>query len=171
MQIIHKIDDFFFTIFPETTEGDNTIITNILQKYYSYGSIVPTIKIEKNLVYVNLDADSIFVQENEFKKAVKYCEQGKYAEAKPILKNLISQNPSHSEYHRVLGQIYSDEGNQDEAINSLIDALRWDATNGWALLMMGNIFARFKADVPTAMKYYDQAILHNQADHFSLSNI
>ena len=171
MQIIHKLDDFFFTIFPETSRGENTIIVNTLQKYYSYGAIVPTIKIENDLVYVNLDTETIVAQEIEFKKAVKLCDQGKYDDAKPILKNLISKNPSHSEYHRVLGQLYSEQGNQDEAINCLIDALRWDATNGWALLMMGNIFAKFKSDVPTAMKYYDQAILHNKADHFSLSNI
>jgi hypothetical protein len=63
MQIIHKLDDFFFTIFPETSRGENTIIVNTLQKYYSYGAIVPTIKIENDLVYVNLDAETIVAQE------------------------------------------------------------------------------------------------------------
>lgn len=70
-----------------------------------------------------------------------------------------------------MGQILSDEGDQDEAINCLIDALRWDSKNGWALLMMGNIFAKFKNDVPTAMKYYDQAIIVNPNDNISLNNI
>ena len=51
-----------------------------------------------------------------------------------------------------MGQILSDEGDQEEAINCLIDALRWDSKNGYALLMMGNIFAKFKDDVPTASK-------------------
>ena len=99
------------------------------------------------------------------------CEKGKYAEAKSILQNLIQKNPTNSEYHRIMGQILSDEGDQEEAINYLIDALRWDSKNGWALLMMGNIFAKFKDDVPTAMQYYDQAILANAADHISLTNI
>ena len=58
------------------------------------------------------------------------------SEAKPILQKLIEKNPTNSEYHRVLGQILSDEGDQEEAINSLIDSLRWDSKNGWALLMM-----------------------------------
>ncbi|WP_298361766.1 tetratricopeptide repeat protein [Runella sp.] len=70
-----------------------------------------------------------------------------------------------------MGQILSDEGDQDEAINCLIDALRWDPKNGWALLMMGNIFAKFKDDIPTAMKYYDQALLANVRDFISLTNI
>lgn len=172
MQIIHKIDDFFFTIFPNVKMGGgNSLIINELEKYYAYGSVVPQIEIVQDLVYVTLDTHTILSQEGDFKKAVKYCEQGKYAEAKPILKNLIVQNPSHSEYHRVLGQIYSDEGDQDEAINCLIDALRWDSTNGWALLMMGNIFAKFKSDVPTAMKYYDQALVANPSDNITMNNI
>jgi tetratricopeptide (TPR) repeat protein len=54
-----------------------------------------------------------------------------------------------------MGQILSDEGDQEEAINCLIDALRWDSKNAWALVMMGNIFAKYKNDIPTAMKYYD----------------
>jgi tetratricopeptide (TPR) repeat protein len=70
-----------------------------------------------------------------------------------------------------MGQILSDEGDQEEAINCLIDALRWDSKNGWALLMMGNIFAKFKNDVPTAMKYYDQAVIVNPTDNISLNNI
>ncbi len=70
-----------------------------------------------------------------------------------------------------MGQILSDEGDQEEAINCLIDALRWDSKNGWALLMMGNIFAKFKEDVPTAMKYYDQAQIANPKDNITINNI
>ncbi|MBK9985209.1 MAG: tetratricopeptide repeat protein [Saprospiraceae bacterium] len=70
-----------------------------------------------------------------------------------------------------MGQILSEEGDQDQAINFLIDALRWDSKNGWALLMMGNIFAKYKDDVPTAMKYYDQALVANPQDNITINNI
>ena len=70
-----------------------------------------------------------------------------------------------------MGQIHSDEGNQDEAINYLIDALRWDSKNNWALLMLGNIFAKFRDDIETAVKYYDQALAVNPNDHISINNI
>ncbi|MHB1147127.1 MAG: tetratricopeptide repeat protein, partial [Lutibacter sp.] len=99
------------------------------------------------------------------------CEKGNYAEAKPILTKLIEQNPTNSEYHRIMGQILSDEGDREEAINCLIDALRWDSKNGWALLMMGNIFAKFKNDVSIAMKYYDQALIANPNDNITRNNI
>lgn len=70
-----------------------------------------------------------------------------------------------------MGQILSDEGNQEEAINCLIDALRWDSKNGWALLMMGNIFAKYKENIPVAMKYYDQAVVANPNDCIAVNNI
>ena len=40
-----------------------------------------------------------------------------------------------------------------------------------ALLMMGNIFAKFKSDISTAMKYYDQALFANPKDYITMNNI
>ncbi|MCF8342526.1 MAG: hypothetical protein K9I82_16230 [Chitinophagaceae bacterium] len=171
MQIIHKIDNFLFVLFPELVGGGNSLIINLLEKYYTYGPFKPVVFIEDDFVKIQIDTSSIILQEADYKKTILLCEKGKFTEAKPILKKLIEKNPTNSEYHRIMGQILSDEGDQDEAINCLIDALRWDSKNGWALLMMGNIFAKFKNDVPTAMKYYDQAIIVNPNDNISLNNI
>jgi Tfp pilus assembly protein PilF len=120
---------------------------------------------------VDIDTPSIISQENDYKRTISFCEQGKFSEAKPILKKLIEKNPTNSEYHRIMGQILSDEGNQEEAINCLIDSLRWDSKNSWALLMMGNIFAKFKNDISTAMKYYDQSLIVNPKDNITINNI
>ncbi|MFZ4401419.1 MAG: tetratricopeptide repeat protein [Bacteroidales bacterium] len=110
-------------------------------------------------------------QEADYRKTVDLCEKGRYTEAKPILQKLIQHNPGNSEFHRIMGQILSDEGKQDDAIDCLIDALRWNPNNGWALIMMGNIFAKFKNDVPTAMKYYDQAVIANPNESIAINNI
>lgn len=37
--------------------------------------------------------------------------------------------------------------------------------------MMGNIFAKFKEDISTAMKYYDQALIANPNDNIAINNI
>ena len=169
MKIIHKIDEFLFTIFPNIKD-ENQII-NAMEDFYSYGSYKPKVKIENGFVIVEIDIISITSQENDFNKAISFCEKGKFSEAKPLLQNLIKQNPTNSECHRILGQIYSDEGNQEEAINSLIDALRWDSKNAYALVMMGNIFAKFKNDIETAMKYYDQALIAKPDDNITINNI
>lgn len=171
MQIKHQINEFLFTIFPEITGGGNDLIVNTLQKYYTYGPFKPKVTLEKDWVNIEIDTPSILSQDTDYRKTVALCEKGKYAEAKPILKNLIEKNPSNSEFHRIMGQILSDEGDQEEAINYLIDALRWDSKNGYALLMVGNIFAKFKNDVPTALKYYNQALVANPKDYITISNI
>lgn len=171
MQIIHKIDDFLFTIFPELMGGGKNLIISTLEKYYTYGPYKPKVNIEDDWVKIEIDTTSIISQETDYKKAVALCEKGKFTEAKPILQKLIERNPTISEYHRIMGQILSDEGDQEEAINCLIDALRWDSKNGWALLMMGNIFAKFKDDISIAMKYYDQALVANPNDNITRNNI
>jgi Tfp pilus assembly protein PilF len=169
MQIIHKIDDFLRTIFPNIK--DEKHIISVMEDFYTYEKNIPKVKIQNGFVIVELDLISIASQEIHFKKAISFCEKGKFSEAKPLLKNIIKQNPTNSECHRILGQIYSDEGNQEEAINSLIDALRWDSKNAYALLMMGNIFAKFKNDTETAMKYYDQALIAKPDDNITINNI
>ena len=170
MQIIHKIDYFLFTLFPETGGGNDQIIS-ALEKYYTYGPYKPKVIIEDGWVKIEIDTSTIISQDSDFRKTVALCEKGKYSEAKPILIKLIENNPTNSEYYRIMGQILSDEGEQEEAINNLIDSLRWDSKNGWALLMMGNIFAKFQNDIPTAMKYYDQALIANPNDNITINNI
>jgi Tfp pilus assembly protein PilF len=169
MRIIHRIDDFLNTIFPNIK--DNSQIIGVLEEFYSYGIFKPKVEIDNGFVIVDIDVTSISLQENDFRKVISFCENGKFAEAKPLLLNLLKQNPTNSEYHRIIGQIYSDEGNQDEAINSLIDALRWDSKNAFALVMMGNIFAKYKNDIDTAMKYYDQALIAKPDDNITINNI
>lgn len=171
MQIIHKIDNFLYTIFPSVIQGDKQSLLNAIQKFYTYGPYKPKVTIDNDFVSIEIDTPTILAQDLDYQKVIAFCEKGKYADAKPILKKLIEKNPAISEYHRIMGQILSDEGDQEEAINCLIDALRWDSKNGWALLMMGNIFAKFKDDVPTAMKYYDQALIANPKDNITINNI
>ena len=172
MQIIHKIDDFLFTIFPKLVGGGgNSLLISELEKYYAFGPFTPKVSITDDWVTIEIDTSTILAQEADYRKTVALCERGNYQEAKPILAKLIENNPTNSEFHRIMGQILSDQGKQDEAINCLIDALRWDPKNHWALLMMGNVQAKFLKDVPTALKYYDQALLVNQTDYITLSNI
>ncbi|MBK6833761.1 MAG: hypothetical protein IPG89_05570 [Bacteroidetes bacterium] len=171
MQIIHKIDNFLYTIFPSVIQGDQQSLLNAIQDFYTYGPYKPKVTIDNDFVSIEIDTPTILAQDIDYQKVIAFCEKRKYADAKPILKKLIEKNPSNSEYHRIMGQILSDEGDQEEAINCLIDALRWDSKNGWALLMMGNIFAKFKDDVPTAMKYYDQALIANPKDNITINNI
>jgi Tfp pilus assembly protein PilF len=171
MTIIYQKEDFLYTLFPELANGNDDLIISTLTAYYSFGTYKPTVVISGDIICIEIDTISIQKHEADYRRVVTLCEKGNYATAKPILTKLIEQNPTNSEYYRIMGQILSDEGNQEEAINCLIDALRWDANNNWALTMMGNIFANYKADLPTAMKYYQRAIELHPEDYTTIYNV
>lgn len=173
MIIIHKIDEFLFSLFPKAKETGNSIeiLKDELGNYYTFGPYKPKVEINEDVVRIEIDTSTIISQKPAFDTAIKYCEAGNFKKAKPVLEKLVKNNPTISEYHRILGQIYSDEGKQEEAINCLIDALRWDPKNAHALTMMGNIFAKSKNDIATAMTYYEQALKVRPNDHIAMNNI
>ena len=171
MHIIHNIDSFLPNIFPGVDMNNKEALREALLKYYSYGSIKPEITFEDGFVSIFIDSNKIAANEAIYNKVVAFCEQGNFTDAKPLLKKIIEKDPTNSDYHRIMGQILSEEGDQEEAINCLIDALKWNPKNGWALIMMGNIFAKYKDDNETAMKYYDQAVIVNPEDVIVLNNI
>jgi tetratricopeptide (TPR) repeat protein len=173
MQIIHHIDDFLLELFPKYKRSNNNlaVLKEEVANYYSYGIFKPRVSIEGEWIKIDIDSNAIISQEADYNKVVSLAEQGKYTEAKRILRTLIQKNPTQSEYHRILGQILSEEGQQEESINSLIDALKWNPKNGFALVMMGNIFSKYKNDIDTALKYYDQAVKLNEDDYIALNNI
>ncbi len=173
MIIIHKLSDFLFDLFPKSKEFGKSIsiLKDELTAFYSFGPYKPEISVNSDDIRILIDIPSIINQQPEYDKVIAFCEKRKFSEAKKILEPLIKVNPTVSEYHRILGQIYSEEGNQDEAINSLIDALKWDPKNGYALIMMGNIFSKHKDDIDTACKYYNEAIAQNPNDFIAINNL
>lgn len=173
MIIIHKIEDFLFNLFPKAKVGDkdHAQLKEEIANYYSFGPYKPKVEIENDLIFIEIDTSAISNQKMEFDIVVRYCESGKFKKAKPILEKLITKNPTVSEYHRILGQIYSEEGSQEEAINHLIDSLRWDPKNTHALTMMGNIFGKYKNDFVTANSYYEHVLDVKPDDHIAMNNI
>ncbi len=105
MQIIHKLDDFLYTIFSSVNQNDKESLIKVIQEYYTYGPYKPKVTIEDDWVTINIDTPTIISQDADYIKVVALCEKGNYFEAKPILKDLISKNPTISEYHRIMGQI------------------------------------------------------------------
>lgn len=170
MTITHKINDYFIKLFPEA-KGDRGKLENSIKKYYTVGPFEPGVQMDGNVVHITIDVDRIEADKEPFDRLVSLADNGKYDEAKELATKLIEQAPNISEYHRILGQIHSETGDQNEAVNSLIDALKWNPKNEWALLMMGNIYARFKDDVETAITFYKQVLKLNPDDHLALNNI
>lgn len=171
IKIYHKIDDFFYTIFPKLEGKKEEEIIGYIKDYYSYGPYKPVVVLKDGILTIDIDVPSIVSQREEYAKAINLCEKRRYEEAIPILKNLIQKNPTNSEYHRVMGQIFFDRNEIEDSMDYLISALRWDSRNKSALTMMGNLLFRNKNDSESAMKYYNQVLLLNPEDYIVINNI
>jgi tetratricopeptide (TPR) repeat protein len=170
MKITLSLNPFIYTLFP--VENNNIEqLKSSLKAYYTLGPFEPKIEISENEIIITVDSNKYQEDKDEYQKLISLCESGNYNKAKPLAEQLIKKSPNVSEYHRILGQILSDQGDQEEAINCLIDALRWNPNNKFALLMMGNVFAKFKKDNNTANIYYNQVLVNNPTDHITLVNI
>lgn len=106
-----------------------------------------------------------------FEKAAECCSQGRFAAAKDLLLKGIKACPEHSESHRLLGQIYFQEGEFEKAVNTVFEALRIDPKNMWALILMGNIFAKDKDKVDVAEKYYKRVLEYYPDNAIAINNI
>ena len=171
MQIIHLIDDFLYELFPETKGADTEKIIEVFTKYYTYKVYQPKVSIKDNIVVVDINTSAIADQLSDYSKAVALCEKRRFDEAKPLITKLIEKNPTNSEYHRILGQVLAEEGDYKDAIDVLIDALRWNPKNENALIMAGNIFSKSENDIETAIRYYNQVLVENPQNFYSLTNI
>lgn len=170
MTIIIPNNKFLNELFPELENSDPEL-QKILENYYTLGNVKPKIEITEEFIKIHIDQERAKAEERKASKLIALCEVGKYEEAMSEVNDLIKEFPSASEYYRIKGQILSEAGDQEEAINSLIDALRWEPSNHWALIMMGNIFSRYRNDVDTALLYYNKAVEVNPDDYLGLNNI
>lgn len=173
MHIIHPINDFLFELFPKAKEAGNNIelLKQEIEKFYTVGPFKPAITIVHGIIDIMIEGDLIEKHNSRFNKVLALCDAREYDQARQQITQLIKEAPHISEYHRILGQILSEQDNQDDAINSMIDALRWDPKNKWALIMTGNILARYQHDIDAAMKYYECALQHQPDDYVALTLI
>ena len=173
MHIIHPINDFLFELFPKAkdAENDNELLKKVIEHYYTVGPYKPTVTIVNGIIDIAIEGELIEKHNSRYWKVLELCDACQYKEAKEQITQLIKEAPHISEYHRVLGQILSEQGDQDDAINSLIDALRWDPKNHWALIMTGNILAHYQHDIDAAMKYYECALQHKPDDYDAMTII
>lgn len=170
MRIIHNLDAVLYRLF-DLEEGDGTEkLLERIAAYYSVGGYSPKVGIEGNVVVVDIDADAVR-DELHLQEVVRYAEAGNYAKAKELLDGLLAKERKHSEYYRIYGQMLSDEGEQEKAVDYLIDALKWNPKNTSALIMMGNIYIRHFKDTETGLLYYHKAIEIEPVNYVAITNI
>ena len=110
--------------------------------------------------------------QDKLQYALDLCNEQKFTEALPVLEELVKLEPTNSEAWRVLAQIHwVHQHEPDKAYDELIEALRCDPKNIWALVLMGNLLIREKNDVEHAKKYYDKVLEYHPKNAIALNNI
>ncbi|MFZ1665324.1 MAG: tetratricopeptide repeat protein, partial [Flavobacteriales bacterium] len=170
MTILFSISDILNELFPDAEQSPDALIT-AMKAYYTVNGIEPTVRIVDGVVEVNVSTDEVENRHKEYEQAVASCEAGRFERAREQLQTLVELEPNNSEYHRLLGQVYEQLGDPEKAIDHLIDALRWDPMNTYALTMMGNLQSRHRRDIATAIRYYEAALEVKPDDHLATNNI
>ncbi|MCH7410182.1 tetratricopeptide repeat protein [Belliella sp. DSM 111904] len=169
MSIQFHISDFFSKLFPEVDATNHDIVKQKLKEFYKPFNV--NIEIQGDKIHVEFTDDLKDTKSNDFYKATDFCTKKRYQEAIPIFIKLIEENPTDSEVHRNLAQAYEESGDYETAINHIIDALKWNPSNPWALILMGNIYIRYYNDVNSAMTYFDQVMETDPNNYVALNNI
>ena len=104
--------------------------------------------------------------------ALDLCNKNKFDEALPILEEVVKADPQNSEAWRTLAQLHwFHQHDSEKAYNELIEALRCDPSNIWALVLMGNLLTKEKNDVEHAKQYYDKVLEFHPDNAIAINNI
>ena len=142
-----------------------------LEEYFSYKGLLPRVEIISDYVRVDIDDDRIRTAEAKVKLALDCCNRGNFSSAKEFLTGALEICPLYSEAHRVLAQIYMQEGKQDKAVDTCSEALKCDPRNLWALILMGNLMLHYRKDNAKALEYYGKALEYYPDNSMAINNV
>ena len=109
---------------------------------------------------------------NKLQQALDLCNKNEFDKALPLLEDAIKDNPQNSEAWRVLAQIHWFYHHQpDKAYDELIEALRCEPKNIWALVLMGNLLTKEKNDVEHAQQYFNKVLEYHPDNAIAINNI
>lgn len=100
------------------------------------------------------------------------CNKGEFDKALPLLEEIVKNEPNNSEAWRVMAQIHWNHMNMpDKAYDELIEALRCEPKNIWALVLMGNLLTKENKDIANAKKYYEKVLEYYPNNAIAINNI
>ena len=109
---------------------------------------------------------------NKIQQVLDLCNKQDFNKALSLLENLIKDEPQNSEAWRVLAQIHWIQMHEpDKAYDELIEALRCEPKNIWALVLMGNLLTKEKNDVEHAQQYYNKVLEYHPDNAIAINNI
>lgn len=142
-----------------------------LLAYYTVDGYSAEVSIKGDLVIVKVDQKDLEQSQQEFYEITTLCEKRQFNEAHSRLVQFLKKHSRHSEGYRILAQMEMEAGNIDKAIDINIEALRCNPKNAWALLLMGNLYSKYKDDYKVGRTYYDSVLKYSPDNFIAINNI
>ena len=109
---------------------------------------------------------------NKLQQALDLCNKSDFDKALSLLEEITKEEPQNSEAWRLLAQVHwTYQHEPDKAYDELIEALRCEPKNIWALVLMGNLLTREKNDVEHAKQYHDKVLEYHPDNAIAINNI
>ena len=110
--------------------------------------------------------------QDKLQYALDLCNKKKFDEALPILEEVTKEDPHNSEAWRTLAQLHwFHQHNPDKAYDELIESLKCQPRNMWALILMGNLLTKEKNDIDGAKAYYDKVLEYYPDNAIAINNV
>ena len=110
--------------------------------------------------------------ENKLQKALELCNSQEFEKAETLLQQFLKEDPQNSEAWRVLAQVHWIHMRKPEkAYDELIEALRCNPKNMWALILMGNLLSKEHDDKEHAMEYFDKVLEYYPDNDVAVNNV
>lgn len=167
MEIVYNIKDMGGQFDAHTPEE----LRDKLLAYYTVDGYSAEVTIDGDLVRVKVDQKDLEQSQKEFNEITTLCEKRQFEEAHSRLVQFLKKHSRHSEGYRILAQMEMEAGNIDKAIDINIEALRCNPKNAWALLLMGNLYSKYKDDYKVGRTYYDSVLKYSPDNFIAINNI
>lgn len=129
------------------------------------------VTIDGDFVKVKVDQKDLEQSQKEFNEITALCEKRQFKEAHSRLEQFLKKHSRHSEGYRILAQMEMEAGNIDKAIDIDIEALRCNPKNIWALILMGNLYSKYKDNYEIGRIYYDSVLKYSPDNFIAINNV
>lgn len=129
------------------------------------------VTVDGDYVKVKVDQKDLEQSQQEFNEITALCEKRQFKEAHSRLELFLKKHSRHSEGYRILAQMEMEAGNIDKAIDIDIEALRCNPKNIWALILMGNLYSKYKDNYEIGRTYYDSVLKYSPDNFIAINNV
>lgn len=168
MEITYNINDMGGGVFEAHSPEE---LRDKLLAYYTVDGYSAEVTIDGDYVKVKVDQKDLEQSQQEFNEITALCEKRQFKEAHSRLELFLKKHSRHSEGYRILAQMEMEAGNIDKAIDIDIEALRCNPKNIWALILMGNLYSKYKDNYEIGRTYYDSVLKYSPDNFIAINNV